>query len=126
MDQAEYPSTGRDWKQSSMATGRPARTSAAARGLSHQRRQLADQGRELQRRRRIHRDVHRALAAAASSDFKVKTLDGVADDWPIDYVRSPRSSENDRMMGVSGLSGDPLSPLTKPPMPHSARDSPVR
>ena len=37
-----------------------------ARGLSDQRRQLADQGGELQRRRRLDRDVHRALAAAAS------------------------------------------------------------
>ena len=53
-----------------------------------------------------------------SSDFKVKTLDGVADDWPIDYdALTPFFEENDRMMGVSGLSGDPLSPLTHPPMP---------
>ena len=52
------------------------------------------------------------------SDFKVKTLDGVADDWPIDYdTLTPFFDENDRMMGVSGLSGDPLSPLTQPPMP---------
>jgi choline dehydrogenase-like flavoprotein len=52
------------------------------------------------------------------SDFKVKTLDGVADDWPIDYdALTPFFEENDRMMGVSGLSGDPLSPLTHPPMP---------
>ncbi len=52
------------------------------------------------------------------SDFKVKTLDGIADDWPIDYdALSPFFAENDRMMGVSGLSGDPLSPLTEPPMP---------
>ncbi len=43
------------------------------------------------------------------SDFKVKTLDGVADDWPIDYdALTPFFEENDRMMGVSGLSGDPL------------------
>ena len=42
------------------------------------------------------------------SDFKVKTLDGVADDWPIDYdTLTPFFEENDRMMGVSGLSGDP-------------------
>src|SRR5207248_2639407 len=42
------------------------------------------------------------------SDFKVKTLDGVADDWPIDYgTLVPFFAENDRMMGVSGLSGDP-------------------
>ena len=52
------------------------------------------------------------------SDFKVKTLDGVADDWPIDYdALTPFFEENDRMMGVSGLSGDPRSPLTHPPMP---------
>ena len=52
------------------------------------------------------------------SDFKVKTLDGVADDWPIDYdALTPFFEENDRMMGVSGLSGDPMSPLTHPPMP---------
>jgi len=42
------------------------------------------------------------------SDFKVRTLDGVADDWPIDYdALTPFFEENDRMMGVSGLSGDP-------------------
>jgi choline dehydrogenase-like flavoprotein len=53
------------------------------------------------------------------SDFKVKTLDGVADDWPIDYdALTPFFEENDRIMGTSGLSGDPLSPLTHPPMPQ--------
>ena len=52
------------------------------------------------------------------SDFKVKTLDGVADDWPIDYdMLAPFFAENDRMMGVSGLSGDPAFPPTEPPMP---------
>src|ERR1700704_2967787 len=52
------------------------------------------------------------------SDFKVKTLDGVADDWPIDYdALTPFFEENDRMMGVFGLSGDPRSPLTRPRMP---------
>ena len=42
------------------------------------------------------------------SDFRVRTLDGVADDWPIDYATlAPFFAENDRMMGVSGLAGDP-------------------
>ena len=42
------------------------------------------------------------------SDFRVRTLDGVADDWPIDYATlEPFFAENDRMMGVSGLAGDP-------------------
>ena len=52
------------------------------------------------------------------SDFRVRTLDGVADDWPIDYdTLAPFFAENDRMMGVSGLSGDPAFPPTEPPMP---------
>ena len=52
------------------------------------------------------------------SDFRVKTLDGVADDWPIDYdTLAPFFEENDRMMGVSGLAGDPGVPPRNPPMP---------
>ena len=61
------------------------------------------------------------------SDFRVQTLDGVADDWPIDYdTLEPFFAENDRMMGVSGLAGDPAFPPTHPPMPpHAARASPA-
>jgi choline dehydrogenase-like flavoprotein len=52
------------------------------------------------------------------SDFKVRTLDGVADDWPVDYATlEPFFAENDRMMGVSGLAGDPAYPAHQPPMP---------
>lgn len=52
------------------------------------------------------------------SDFKVKELDGVADDWPIDYeMLDPFYNENDRMMGVAGLEGDPAYPPKKPTMP---------
>lgn len=52
------------------------------------------------------------------SDFKVKTLDGVADDWPVDYPRlEPYFVENDSMMGVAGLSGDPAYPPKQPPLP---------
>ncbi|MBL8673721.1 MAG: GMC family oxidoreductase [Rhodospirillales bacterium] len=52
------------------------------------------------------------------SDFKVRTLDGVADDWPVDYATlEPFWAENDRMMGVSGLAGDPAYPPKSPPMP---------
>src|SRR3974390_3572014 len=52
------------------------------------------------------------------SDFRVKTLDGVADDWPIDYAPlAPFYDENDRMMGVSGLAGDPAYPAHEPMMP---------
>jgi choline dehydrogenase-like flavoprotein len=52
------------------------------------------------------------------SDFRVRTLDGVADDWPVDYATlEPFFAENDRMMGVSGLAGDPAYPPRNPPMP---------
>ena len=52
------------------------------------------------------------------SDFRVRSLDGVADDWPIDYrTLEPFYAENDRMMGVSGLAGDPGVPPRNPAMP---------
>lgn len=52
------------------------------------------------------------------SDFRVRTLDGVADDWPIDYARlEPHWAENDRMMGVAGLPGDPAYPPKDVPLP---------
>ena len=52
------------------------------------------------------------------SDFRVRTLDGVADDWPIDYwTLEPYFAANDRMMGVAGLTGDPSYPPHQPTMP---------
>ena len=53
------------------------------------------------------------------SDFRTRTLDGVGDDWPISYEDlAPFYEENDRMMGVAGLSGDPGNP------PRGARQMP--
>ncbi len=55
------------------------------------------------------------------SDFRVKTLDGVADDWPIDYERlAPYYDVNAHMMGVSGLAGDPMYPPKTVPLPPVA------
>ncbi|MDA1302257.1 MAG: GMC family oxidoreductase [Proteobacteria bacterium] len=52
------------------------------------------------------------------SDFRVKSLDGVADDWPVSYeLLEPFFAANDRMMGVSGLAGDPTYPAKQPPLP---------
>ena len=52
------------------------------------------------------------------SDFRVRSLDGVAEDWPIDYWALEKFfEENDRMMGSSGLEGDPGVPPRHPPMP---------
>ena len=52
------------------------------------------------------------------SDFRVRTLDGVADDWPIDYATlAPFYDVNARMMGVAGLAGDPADPPKQLPLP---------
>ena len=56
------------------------------------------------------------------SDFRVKTLDGVADDWPVSYQQlEPYFRLNDEMMGVAGITGDtaypPKSERQTPPIP---------
>jgi len=53
------------------------------------------------------------------SDFRVKTLDGVADDWPITYEDlEPWYDLNDIVMGCAGIAGDPANPPRSPrPMP---------
>lgn len=56
------------------------------------------------------------------SDFRVRTLDGVAEDWPIRYQDLERYYDlNDQEMGVAGLAGDPANPprakRPTPPLP---------
>lgn len=56
------------------------------------------------------------------SDFRVRTLDGVSDDWPLTYDElEPYYDLNDREIGVSGLVGDPAYPpkseRSTPPLP---------
>src|SRR4030095_12318105 len=52
-------------------------------------------------------------------DFRGKSLDGGADDWPVDYAAlEPYFDLNDRMMGGAGMTGDPAYP------PKSARQTP--
>jgi choline dehydrogenase-like flavoprotein len=55
------------------------------------------------------------------SDFRVRSLDGLAQDWPIRYVDLERYYDaNEREMGVSGLPGDPATPgrgFRLPPLP---------
>ena len=62
-----------------------------------------------------------ALALFAVTAPEAKSLDGVADDWPISYDDlAPYFALNDRMMGVSGLEGDPAYPPIgnlQPPVP---------
>ena len=50
------------------------------------------------------------------SDFRVKTLDGVADDWPFTYEElEPFYDQMDLEMGVSGLGGAPAYPAGNAP-----------
>jgi choline dehydrogenase-like flavoprotein len=56
------------------------------------------------------------------SDFRVRTLDGVADDWPFTYEDLlPHLETIEREVGVSGLAGDPTYPpraaAPTPPLP---------
>ena len=57
--------------------------------------------------------IHNQLSLARfHPSTSVKTLDGVADDWPIDYdTLAPYYDLNSKIMGVSGLSGILLSAL---------------
>lgn len=56
------------------------------------------------------------------SDFRVRSLDGIADDWPIAYEElAPYYDAVDRFIGVAGLSGDTAYPAgleyPLPPLP---------
>ena len=54
------------------------------------------------------------------SDFRVRSLDGVADDWPLTYDElRPYYERTDREFGVSGMGGDPAYPAggEDPPLP---------
>jgi choline dehydrogenase-like flavoprotein len=56
------------------------------------------------------------------SDFRVRSLDGVGDDWPLTYEElEPFYDLSDRIVGVAGVTGDPSqpsrSPRGTPPLP---------
>jgi choline dehydrogenase-like flavoprotein len=52
-------------------------------------------------------------------DFRVRSVDGVADDWPLGYDElRPYYEETDRQFGVSGFGGNPAYPPgDDPPLP---------
>jgi choline dehydrogenase-like flavoprotein len=61
----------------------------------------------------------------APSDFRLRSLHGIADDWPItwDELR-PYYDQNDKDFGCAGMPGDPaFPPMATPPMPaHPIND----
>lgn len=51
------------------------------------------------------------------SDFRVRSLDGVADDWPISYEELlPYYAQAEKDFAIAGLNGDPAVPGTNFPM----------
>ncbi len=49
------------------------------------------------------------------SDFRVRSLDGVGDDWPLTYDElEPYYDLSDRISGVAGMTGDPSQPPRSP------------
>jgi choline dehydrogenase-like flavoprotein len=49
-------------------------------------------------------------------DFKVRSVDGLADDWPVSYEEmQPFYERIDREMLISGMTGDPAYPEGPPP-----------
>lgn len=119
MNPLEYPSTGKDWE---------------ARALDDM--SISPNTRQLKSDYPVN-DDHSPISVANfnavggsailyaghyprfhPSDFRVQSLDGVADDWPIDYATlEPFYRENEQMLGVSGLAGDPAYPPKTPPLP---------
>ena len=119
MNPSEYPSTGRDWEQRQLnefhySPNRRARDTDYPINEDNSPIKIAN-----------FNGVGGGTILYAGhfprfhpSDFRTRTLDGVGDDWPIDYATlEPFYAENDRMMGVSGLAGDPAYPPHEPMMP---------
>lgn len=49
------------------------------------------------------------------SDFRTRTLDGVGDDWPLDYAElEPWYDLNEDIVGIAGVPGDPAYPPRRP------------
>jgi len=120
MNPAEYPSTGRDWE---MAAAREFRTSpnlrnrAADYPVNDSDSPIAILNFNAVGGSTILYSAH--FPRFHPSDFRVRTLDAVADDWPINYrTLEPYFAENDNNVGVAGLAGDPALPHHEPPLPH--------
>jgi choline dehydrogenase-like flavoprotein len=119
MDPARYPTTGMDWEMRALGDF----------GLSPNSRRRPEDYPVNDAESPIAASMFNAVGGSTvlyaahfprmhPSDFRAQTLDGVADDWPIDYATlEPFYAVNDRMMGVAGLAGDPAYPPKEVPLP---------
>ena len=122
MDPARYPTTGMDWEIRALGDF----------SVSPNDRRLPQDYPVNDRASPIKASMFNAVGGSTilyaahfprlhPSDFRTRTLDGVGEDWPIDYATlEPFYAENDRMMGVAGLAGDPAYPPKEVPLPPVA------
>lgn len=124
-DSSRYPSTGRMWEESRFGPFHPSpniRQGAADYPINDRESPIAIANFNAVGGSTILYSAH--FPRFHPSDFCVKRLDGVADDWPISYDDlAPYFALNDQMMGVAGLAGDPAYPPIdglQPPVPLGA------
>ena len=119
MKQQDYPSNGLDWEARGMADYSPSpnvRSLSADYPVNEQDSEISPLMFNAVGGSTILWAAH--FPRLTPRDFRMKTEDGVGEDWPIDYeTLEPYFSLNDRMMGVSGLAGDPAYPYHEPPLP---------
>ena len=119
MNPAEYPSTGMDWELSQMgafALSPNTRKRPADYPINDRESPIAVSNFNAVGGSTILYAAH--FPRFHPSDFRVKSLDGVADDWPLEYDDlAPFYAINDGMMGIAGLEGDPAYPAKAPPLP---------
>ncbi len=119
MDPAKYPTTGMDWELRRFGDF----------GLSPNSRGRSEDYPVNDSESPIQASMFNAVGGSTilyaahfprmhPADFRVRSLDGVADDWPLDYAQlEPWYDVNARMMGVAGLAGDPAYPPKQPTLP---------
>ncbi|MGB9067861.1 MAG: GMC family oxidoreductase [Candidatus Acidiferrales bacterium] len=118
---ADYPSTRQDWETATIRGPFHFNPNVRKRPEDYPVVAAGEHPREVQLFNAVGGTIHWGahFPRPHPSDFRVRSLDGVADDWPIRYEDLERYYDmNDREMGVSGVSGDPQNP------PRSARPTP--
>jgi len=119
MNQRDYPSNGLDWEARSMAEfalSPNTRRLPADYPVNDQESEIAPLMFNAVGGSTILWAAH--FPRLTPGDFRARTEDGVGEDWPVTYeTLEPYFAINDRMMGVSGLAGDPAYPYHEPPLP---------
>ena len=120
MDPAQYPSTKQNWELRALRRRSASRPTAAAATrtipVNDSESPIAISNFNAVGGSTILYAAH--FPRLHPSDFRVRSLDGVADDWPIDYATlEPVLPVNAPHDGRAGLAGDPAYPPKDVPLP---------